>query len=69
MRDFECGIETNVNPARKFMWQAGLYRGFSQKKGPGGIRLVKARAMFNFVEDLIDNGKALGTLYYINNPQ
>ena len=67
VRDIERGIETNVNPAGELMWQAGLYRGFRPKKGPG-LRLVNARAMFNFVEGLIDNGKALGTLYYINNP-
>lgn len=46
------------------MWNAGLYSGFRPKEGPG-LRIINAQSMFNFVEGLIDNGKALGTLYSI----
>ena len=64
VRDIERGVMTDVNPAGELMWKAGLYKGFRPKEGPG-LRLVSARDMFGFVEDIIDSGKALGTLYSI----
>ena len=50
------------------MWSAGLYKGFRPKEGPG-LRLINSRDMFRFVEGLIENGKALGTLYSIGEKQ
>ena len=44
------------------MWKAGLYKGFRPKVDTG-LRVINAVDMFNFVEKLIDDGKALGTLY------
>lgn len=64
VRNIERGVETDVNRAGELMWNAGLYRGFRPKEGPG-LRIINAQSMFNFVEGLIDNGKALGTLYSI----
>jgi len=64
VRDIEHGVMTDVNPAGELLWNAGLYTGFRPKDGPG-LRLVNAQAMFHFVEELIENGKALGTLYSI----
>ncbi|WP_081628427.1 AAC(3) family N-acetyltransferase [Novispirillum itersonii] len=64
VRDIERGVMTNVNPAGELLWNAGLYSGFRPKEGPG-LRLVNAKSMFHFVEKIIDSGKALGTLYSI----
>jgi aminoglycoside 3-N-acetyltransferase len=64
VRDIERGVITDVNRAGELMWGAGLYCGFRPNQGPG-LRFVKAKAMFEFVEGLIDAGKALGTLYSI----
>lgn len=64
VRDIERGVMTDVNPAGELLWEAGLYSGFRPKDGPG-LRLINAQAMFNFVERIIDTGKALGTLYLI----
>lgn len=64
VRDIELGVMTDVNPAGELLWNAGLYSGFRPKEGPG-LRLVNAQAMFHFVEEIIENGKALGTLYSI----
>jgi aminoglycoside 3-N-acetyltransferase len=46
------------------MWKTGVYRGFRPNDGPG-LRTVLAKDMFNFVQDIIDSGNALGTLYSI----
>lgn len=64
VRDIERGVVTDVNRAGELMWDAGLYRGFRPNVGPG-LRLVDARAMFDFVEDLIDSNNAIETLYSI----
>lgn len=64
VRDIERGVMTDVNPAGEMLWGAGLYSGFRPLEG-SGLRLISAQAMFSFVEKLIDNGKALGTLYSI----
>ena len=68
VRNVEGGVMTDVNPAGELMWQAELYSGFRPKEG-AGLRLIMAQSMFNFIEKLIDNGKALGTLYSIEKPQ
>lgn len=68
VRDVERGVLTDVNPAGALMWSAGLYQGFRPREG-SGLRLVNSRKMFDFVEDLIESGKALGTLYSIGEKQ
>lgn len=64
VRDIERGVLTNVNPAGELLWQAGLYTGDRAGEGTG-LRLINAMDMYAFVENLIDSGKALGTLYKI----
>ena len=66
VRDVDCGVKTDVNPAGELLWQAGLYKGFRPRVDTG-LRVIKAVDMFNFVEKLIDDGKALGTLYSLEN--
>lgn len=64
VRDSEHGVVTNVNPAGESLWAAGLYRGCR----PGvetGLRTIKANDMFNFVAGIIDEGRALDTLYSV----
>jgi aminoglycoside 3-N-acetyltransferase len=64
VRDIEHGVVTNVNPAGELLWAEGLYRGFR----PGvetGLRTIKATRMFNFVASIIDQGRALDTLYSV----
>ena len=64
VRDVDQGVTTEGNPASDMMWARGLYRG--DRPGVGsGLRTIKARAMFDFLADLIDTGRALGTMYSI----
>jgi aminoglycoside 3-N-acetyltransferase len=65
VRKIELGVKTDVNPAGELMWQKGLYKG-CRPKVDTGLRVIRARDMFDFVENLIDRGKALGTLYSID---
>lgn len=66
VRDIVRGVKTDVNPAGELLWQTGLYKGFRPKVDTG-LRVIKAVDMFNFVAKLIDDGKALGTLYSLEN--
>ncbi len=68
VRDIERGVLTDVNPAGELMWSAGLYKGFRPGEG-SGLRLINSCSMFDFVEDLIESGKALGTLYSVEEKQ
>lgn len=68
VRDIERGVRTDVNPAGELMWSAGLYSGYRPNVGPG-LRVIDAQRMFDFVENLIDTNRALGTLYSIGEPQ
>ncbi len=46
------------------MWEEGLYRGCRPSVG-NGLRTVLANQMFEFVEDLIQSGRAKDLLYRI----
>jgi aminoglycoside 3-N-acetyltransferase len=68
VRDLDRGVTTHVNPAGELMWAAGLYMG--DRPGTGtGLRVVSARAMYEFVEAIIKGGHAEGLLYMINKPE
>jgi aminoglycoside 3-N-acetyltransferase len=67
VRDVEHGVVTDVNPAGELMWSGGLYRGERPRTGTG-LRTISAAAMFEFVARLIDESRALGTLYSIAAP-
>lgn len=62
VRNLEQGVLTDVNPAGELLWEHGLYKGERPKAG-SGLRTINSRELFDFVSDLIDQGKALGTLY------
>lgn len=64
VRNLDQGVITNVNPAGELMWKAGIYKGFRPNEGPG-LRTILANDMFRFVQDIIESGNALGTLYSI----
>ena len=66
VRDIDRGVKTDVNPAGELLWNAGLYKGFRPKVDTG-LRVIKAVDMFNFVAKLIEDGRALGTLYSLEN--
>jgi hypothetical protein len=62
VRDLGEHVETHVNPCGELLWAAGLYRG--DRPGVGaGLRTISARALFDFVADIIDSGRAEGLLY------
>jgi len=62
VRNLEQKILTHVNPAGELMWEGGLYSGCRPNEG-SGLRVVSARAMFDFASDIIRSGKAEGLLY------
>lgn len=62
VRDVERDVRTHVNPAGEMMWEAGLYQGDKPKEG-SGLRTIRATKMYDFVADLIQNGRAEGTLF------
>lgn len=65
VRDLGDEVLTHVNPCGELMWQAGLYRGERPLTG-SGLRTISARAMFDFVAKIIDDGRAEGLLYKRN---
>ena len=68
VRNREVGVKTDVNPAGELLWKAGLYKGYKPKVDTG-LRTINARDMFHYVETLIIEGKALGTLYSIGDKE
>lgn len=56
------GVLTHVNPTGKLMWKQGLYKG-DRPKIDSGLRTIKAKDMYNFVENIILNGTAENNLY------
>jgi aminoglycoside 3-N-acetyltransferase len=68
VRDLERGVLTDVNPAGELLWSHGLYKGDRPRVG-SGLRVIESRRMFEFVEDIIDQGKALGALYSLEKKQ
>ena len=64
VRNIELGTLTHVNPCGELMWQAGLYSGCRPEEG-SGMRVIRARAMFDFVSQIITSGRARGILYRV----
>jgi aminoglycoside 3-N-acetyltransferase len=62
VRNLENNVLTHVDPAGDLMWESGLYRGHRPGDGPG-FRTVDANAMFDFVTDIIDSGRAENLLF------
>jgi aminoglycoside 3-N-acetyltransferase len=65
VRDMARGVLTDVNPAGEVLWSKGFYNGYRPGEGVG-LRVVRSRDMFNVVSDIIDSGRALGTLYSVD---
>jgi len=62
VRDLEQGVTTQVSPMEEILWDKGIYTGCRPYEG-NGMRVVKARAMFDAVSEVILQGKAEGLLY------
>ena len=62
VRDIEQTVLTHVNPAGELMWKNGIYTG-DRPKVKSGLRTAPARLVYNFVEELINQGKAEGNLF------
>lgn len=64
VRDLEKGVETDVEPIEKLMWEKGLYDGYLPNEG-SGLKVIPVNKMFDFTSDIITSGKAEGMLYRI----
>ena len=64
VRDLDRGVVSALDPLGELMWQEGLYRG-DRPGEDAGLRVVGARAMYDFVSRRISEGKAEGLLYTI----
>lgn len=62
VRNLEQGVQTHVDPMGELLWQKGLYSGFRPGEGCG-LRVIPARAMFDEVASVIDQGHAKGLLF------
>lgn len=65
VRDTEKGVQTHVNPMGEELWRKGLYQGSRHDEG-SGFRTIRARDLFDTTAAVIQNGKALGTLYRVD---
>lgn len=65
VRRLDLGVKTDVNRAGEAMWTEGLYSGDRPLEG-SGLRRLDAAAMFEFVRDIIVNGRAEGMLYSVD---
>ena len=63
-RDLERGVTTDLNRCGEALWEAGLYRG-ERPGDSAGLRVIDARAMYDFVADIIRRGDGEGWLYSI----
>lgn len=64
VRDIERGVITDVNPMGELLWEKGIYHGFRQYREVG-CRTIGARAMYDEVSKVIEEGRAKALLYSI----
>lgn len=64
VRHLDRGIRPNINPAGELMWKEGLYSGSRPYEGYG-LRVVSARAAYDFMSDIIKNHGPKDILYHI----
>jgi aminoglycoside 3-N-acetyltransferase len=62
VRKLEHNVQTDVNPAGALMWKQGLYKGSKPFEGTG-LRVIKSRAMCDFITEIIKKNNAKGLLY------
>jgi aminoglycoside 3-N-acetyltransferase len=64
VRKIEQGVVTRVDPMGELLWQKGLYSG--DRPGTGsGLRVIDARSLYEAVATVIEQGRARGLLYEI----
>jgi len=68
VRDFENGVLTHVNPCGELLWDAKLYQGYRPKDNTG-MRVINANQLYDFVSDIIQDNRAHGLLYKIEEGQ
>lgn len=62
VRNLEEGVLTHVDPAGEEMWAAGLYAGDRPGEATG-FRTIRANKMFEFVSQIIRDGRAENLLF------
>ena len=67
VRDLERGVATDVDAMGELLWSRDLYQGDRPGEGTG-LRLIDARALFDAVAEVIDEGRAEGLLYRLETP-
>jgi aminoglycoside 3-N-acetyltransferase len=65
VRDLAKGIKTDVDPMGELLWEQSLYSGDRPGEG-SGLRVIDADRLFAAVERVIDDGRAEGLLYSID---
>jgi aminoglycoside N3'-acetyltransferase len=66
VRDLEKRITTDVNNMGEILWKEGIYTG--SRPGVGnGLRVARARELFQRTKQEIQAGRALGNLYSVSN--
>lgn len=64
VRNLEMGVETDVNRMGEVLWEKGLYTG-DRPEVDSGLRVISARAMYQEVSRVIEEGRAEDLLYSI----
>jgi aminoglycoside 3-N-acetyltransferase len=64
VRDLEKGVVSHLDPAGELLWEHGLYKG-DRPRINSGLRIISAREMYTFVNEIIVSGRAEGLLYTI----
>ena len=66
VRDLKAGVVTDVNPMGALLWEKSLYHG-SQPGKSTGLRTIAATDLFDATAEIINQGRAPGMLYRIEN--
>ncbi|TGP14677.1 AAC(3) family N-acetyltransferase [Mesorhizobium sp. M2D.F.Ca.ET.233.01.1.1] len=62
VRNIAEGVKTHVDPMGEELWRIGLYSGYRPNDG-AGLRVVRARGLFDATQSVIKSGRSLGMLY------
>lgn len=62
VRDLKNRIITNVNPVGEILWEKKIYNG-SRPFSNTGLRVAKAREIYDLVSEIINKNQAKGILY------
>jgi aminoglycoside 3-N-acetyltransferase len=67
VRKIDQGVTTHVDPMGELLWAKSLYRG-DRPGTNSGLRVIDAPSLYREVANVIEQGKARGLLYEINQP-